>query len=84
MNLTSQDLQLIKDLHDFGEPLPPKYKLLLFADAPEVGLIWQGKTSEVASVVLLFQSIEQIDEPLGEAGPQQLGLFTVTRPYGPH
>ena len=77
MNLSPHDLQLLKDLLDRGEPLPPKYRLLLFADTPQVELIWQGKTSEVASVVLPFQSIEQIDEPRSEATPQQLGLFSV-------
>jgi DNA modification methylase len=50
---------------------------MLFADAPEVELIWQGKSSEVTSVVLPFQSIEQIDEPRSEGGYQQLGLFAV-------
>ena len=60
-----------------GEPLPPKYRLSLFADAPEVELIWQGKSSEVTTVVLPFQSIEQIDEPRAETGAQQLGLFAV-------
>jgi len=77
VNLSPHDLQLLKDLLDRGEPLPPKYRLLLFADAPQVELIWQGKTSEVASAVLPFQSIEQIDEPRSEATPQQLGLFSV-------
>jgi len=66
MNLTDRDKQIIKDYIDRGEPLPPKYKVMLFADAPEVELIWQGKTSEITSVVLPFQSIEQIDEPRAE------------------
>ena len=77
MNLTDRDKQIIKDAIDRGEPLPPRYKLMLFADAPEVELIWQGKSSEVTSVVLPFQSIEQIDEPRSEGGYQQLGLFAV-------
>ncbi len=76
MNLTDRDKHIIKDHIDRGEPLPPKYKVMLFADAPEVELIWQGKTSEVTSVVLPFQSIEQIDEPRSEAH-QQFGLFAL-------
>ena len=76
MNLTDRDKQIIKDYIDRGEPLPAKYKLALFADAPEVELVWQGKSSEVTSVVLPFQSIEQIDEPRQQSGEQVGGLFT--------
>ncbi|HUY26118.1 MAG TPA: hypothetical protein VMV27_01750 [Candidatus Binataceae bacterium] len=75
MNLTDQDKQVIRDHLDRGEPLPQKYKLLLFADAPEVELIWQGKSSEVTNVALPFQSIEQIDEPRQQLGEQVGGLF---------
>jgi adenine-specific DNA-methyltransferase len=75
MNLTDRDKQIIKDCIDRGEPLPAKYKLMLFADSPEVELIWQGKSSEVTSVVLPFQSIEQIDEPRQEVGKQIGSLF---------
>jgi hypothetical protein len=76
MNLTDRDKQIIKEHIDRGEPLPPKYKVMLFADAPEVELIWQGKTSEVTSVVLPFQSIEQIDEPRAETlSGKTLDLF---------
>ncbi len=66
MNLTDREKELLKGMIDRGEPLPPKYRLSLFADAPEVELIWQGKTSEVTNVVLPFQSIEQVDEPRAE------------------
>jgi hypothetical protein len=75
MNLTDRDKQIIKDYFDRGEPLPAKYKLALLADAPEVELVWQGKSSEVTSVVLPFQSIEQIDEPRQQSGEQVGGLF---------
>jgi len=76
MNLTDRDKQIIKEHIDRDEPLPPKYKVMLFADAPEVELIWQGKTNEIASVVLPFQSIEQIDEPRAETlSGKTLDLF---------
>ncbi len=78
MNLTDRDKQIIKDYIDRGEPLPAKYKLMLFADSPKVELVWQGKSSEITSVVLPFQSIEQIDEPRQEIQKQvggKLGLF---------
>lgn len=84
MHLTDREKELIKGYIDRGEPLPAKYKLALFADAPEVELIWQGKTSEVTNIVLPFQSIEQIDEPRQETGggkAEQIGggagLFAV-------
>jgi len=56
--------------------LPPKYKLALFSDAPEVELMWQGKTNEVTNVVLPFQSIEQIDEPRSERSGEVADLFS--------
>ena len=66
MELSDRDKEIVKGYVDRGEPLPAKYKLLLFKDAPEVELVWQGKTSEVTNVVLPFQSIEHIDEPRAE------------------
>jgi len=80
MNLSDRDKEIIRDHLDRGEPLPAKYKLMLFADAPEVELVWQGKSAEVTSVVLPFQSIEHIDEPRQEKGQQVgggMGLFKV-------
>ncbi|MFH1515607.1 MAG: site-specific DNA-methyltransferase, partial [bacterium] len=76
MNLTERDKQIIKDCIDRGEPLPDKYRLMLFENAREVELLWQGKSTEVTSVILPFQSIEQIDEPRGEGGKQVAGLFS--------
>jgi adenine-specific DNA-methyltransferase len=75
MNLTDREKELIKGNIDRGEPLPAKYKLTLFENAPEVELIWQGKSNEVASAVLPFQSIEQIDEPRKKAMEQVASLF---------
>jgi hypothetical protein len=39
---------------------------LLFQDAREVELLWNGKTNEVTNVVLPFQTIEQVDESRSE------------------
>ena len=72
MNLTDREKEQIKGMIDRGEPLPPKYRLSLFADAPEVELIWQGKSHEVTNVVLPFQSIEHVDEPRAEAAGKTL------------
>ena len=39
-------------------------------------LVWNGKTREVCTTVLPFQSLEHIDEPRREApAPEQFGLF---------
>ncbi len=76
MDLTSSEKAEIKALIDAGRPLPSKYRLRLFADAPETELIWKGKSGEVTSAVLPFQSIEQIDEPRAKAGEYQ-SLFDI-------
>jgi hypothetical protein len=72
LNLSDEEKQHIKELIDRGEPLSPKYRLLLFSPAPEMELIWQGKSIEVTNVVLPFQSIEQIDEPREHLNGQKL------------
>ena len=45
MNLSDRDRQIIKDHVDRGEPIPPKYKLALFAGASEVELIQNGRNT---------------------------------------
>lgn len=64
--LTEQEQQEIIRYLEADRPLPDKYRFLLFADKREVELVWNGKTNEVANVVLPFQVIEQIDEPRAE------------------
>jgi adenine-specific DNA-methyltransferase len=49
-----------------GKPLPEKYRFLLFEDKREVELVWNGKTRDVCTTVLPFQSLEHIDEPRQE------------------
>ena len=68
MSLTDREKEQLKALIDAGQPLPPRYKAVLFEQPHEAELIWPGKTHEVTNVVLPFQSIEQIDEP--RAGTQ--------------
>ncbi|MBN2309051.1 MAG: site-specific DNA-methyltransferase [Candidatus Hydrogenedentes bacterium] len=64
--LTEQEQQEIIRYIEADKPLPEKYRFLLFEDKREVELVWNGKTSEVCSVVLPFQVIEQVDEPRAE------------------
>ena len=58
---------LIK-LIEQGKPLPEKYRFLLFADKREVELVWNGKSREVCTAILPFQTLEHIDEPRKETG----------------
>lgn len=65
---------LIK-LIEQGKPLPEKYRFLLFADKREVELVWNGKTREVCTAILPFQTLEHIDEPRKEkAASEELDL----------
>jgi site-specific DNA-methyltransferase (adenine-specific)/adenine-specific DNA-methyltransferase len=57
---------LIKLIQD-DKPLPEKYRFLLFEDKREVELVWNGKTREVSTAILPFQTLEHIDEPRKEA-----------------
>ena len=61
-----------------GKPLPEKYRFLLFEDKREVELVWNGKTRDVCTTVLPFQSLEHVDEPRQETDEKreaQFGLF---------
>ena len=56
---------LIKRIQE-GKPLEEKYRFLLFADKREVELVWNGKSREVCTAILPFQTLEHIDEPRQE------------------
>ncbi|MDD9853950.1 MAG: site-specific DNA-methyltransferase [Deltaproteobacteria bacterium] len=66
MNLSDGDKRDILRCLEAGEPLPERYRFLLFAGKREVELVWNGKSAEVCDVVLPFQTIEQVDEPRKE------------------
>lgn len=61
--LSEQEKQDVLRHLEAGKPLPDRYRFLLFDDKREVELVWNGKTNDVANVVLPFQTIEQVDEP---------------------
>ena len=63
MILSENEKRDIVKFLEANKPLPEKYRFLLFKDAQEVELVWNGKASETTNVVLPFQHIEQIDEP---------------------
>src|SRR6476469_9263073 len=53
-----------------GKHLPEKYRFILFEDKREVELVWNGKTRDVCTTVLPFQTLEHIDEPRTETKVQ--------------
>jgi site-specific DNA-methyltransferase (adenine-specific)/adenine-specific DNA-methyltransferase len=53
-----------------GKALPEKYRFVLFEDKREVELVWNGKTRDVCTTVLPFQTLEHIDEPRAETKMQ--------------
>ena len=67
LNLTDNEMRDITRYLEARQPLPDKYRFLLFADKKEVELVWNGKTHEVSNVVLPFQTIEVVDEPRTES-----------------
>jgi len=54
-----------------GKALPEKYRFILFEDKSEVELVWNGKTRDVCTTVLPFQTLEHIDEPRTETKIQE-------------
>lgn len=53
-----------------GKALPEKYRFMLFEDKRELELVWNGKTRDVCTTVLPFQTLEHIDEPRTETKTQ--------------
>lgn len=79
MRLSPNEIRDITTLLEKGQPLPEKYRFLLFGDNREVELVWNGKTDEITNVALPFQVIEQIDEPRSEKEIKfQNSLFDTT------
>ena len=66
LDLSEEDVELIKGLLNRGDPLPERFRASLFADTSTTELIWPGKTTRVEAAVLPFQSIEHVDEPRQE------------------
>ncbi len=65
-----------------GKPLPEKYRFVLFEDKREVELVWNGKTGDVCTTVLPFQTLEHIDEPREETGSKKEAQFDWLDPRG--
>jgi len=75
--LTEAEKRDLIKLIEANKPLPEKYRFLLFADKKEVELVWNGKSREVCTAILPFQTLEHIDEPRREKRDDtELGLDT--------
>ncbi len=66
-DLSDAEKRDLVQLIQAGKPLPEKYRFILFEDKREVELVWNGKTREVCTTVLPFQSLEHVDEPRKDA-----------------
>ena len=69
-HLTEAERRDLFELIQQGKPLPEKYRFILFEDKREVELVWNGKTRDVCTTVLPFQTLEHIDEPRAETKMQ--------------
>jgi site-specific DNA-methyltransferase (adenine-specific)/adenine-specific DNA-methyltransferase len=69
--LTESEQRDLVTLLAQGKPLPEKYRFILFEDKREVELVWNGKTRDVCTTVLPFQTLEHIDEPRAETKTQE-------------
>lgn len=61
--LSDHEIRDITKSLEAGKSLDDKYRYLLFKEARQVELVWNGKTNHVTNVALPFQVIEHIDEP---------------------
>jgi site-specific DNA-methyltransferase (adenine-specific)/adenine-specific DNA-methyltransferase len=66
-DLTDAEKRDLTQLIQQGKPLPEKYRFILFENKREVELVWNGKTRDVCTTVLPFQTLEHVDEPRKEA-----------------
>ena len=74
--LSDSEIRDITKALEAGIPIADKYRYLIFKEARQVELVWNGKNTNVQDVVLPFQVIEHIDEPRDEVKLQlQQSLF---------
>jgi len=69
-DLSEAEQRDLLNLIQQGNALPEKYRFILFEDKREVEMVWNGKTRDVCTTVLPFQTLEHIDEPRKETKTQ--------------
>lgn len=70
LELSDAEKRDLIQLIQAGKPLPERYRFLLFEDTREVELVWNGKSADVCTAVLPFQTLEHVDEPREETRTQ--------------
>jgi hypothetical protein len=70
LELSDAEKRDLIQLIQAGKPLPERYRFLLFEDKREVELVWNGKSADVCTAVLPFQTLEHVDEPREETRTQ--------------
>jgi DNA modification methylase len=74
--LSDSEIRDITKALEAGIPIADKYRYMIFKEARQVELVWNGKNTYVQDVVIPFQVIEHIDEPRDEVKLQlQQSLF---------
>src|ERR1039458_6307175 len=71
-DLTDAEQRDLAMLIQQGKPLPEKYRFILFEHKSEVELVWSGKTRDVCTTVLPFQTLEHIDEARAETKTREM------------
>ncbi|MEO8910541.1 MAG: DNA methyltransferase [Gemmatimonadaceae bacterium] len=69
-DLSDPEKRDLVQLIQAGKNLPEKFRFLLFEDKREVELVWNGKSRDVCTTVLPFQTLEHVDEPRTETKSQ--------------
>ena len=83
--LTDADKRDLIKLINEGKTLPEKYRFILFDDKREVELVWNGKSREVCTAILPFQTLEHIDEPRKEKKEEEeLALHSSHKSHSSH
>ena len=82
IQLTEAEKRDLVTLIEQGRALPEKYRFVLFEDKREVELVWNGKTRDVCTTVLPFQTLEHVDEPRAEAKTKSSPQAEVFDPRG--
>ena len=68
--LTEQEKQAVLRCLEADQPVPDRFRFLLFEEKADMELVWNGKTGGVCSVVLPFKTIERVSKPGAVTGPQ--------------
>jgi len=72
--LSEAERELLSSLILRGEKIPARFGPSVLEEAPEMELVWSGKSRSQETTVLPFQSIEYIEEPR-EGFTENLGLL---------